>query len=82
MSDRFLFLPPASTRTAEWAERIRVALPEIDVVVSASREEALDALPQARGAFGTLDPELLAAAAQLRPYRAGAKFGTADSACT
>jgi len=65
MSRRFLFLPPSSPRTSEWADSVRAAVPDLDVVVCNSRDEALSALPAAHGAFGTMDPELLAAAGQL-----------------
>ena len=62
MSARFVFLPPGSQ---EMADRIRQEVPELEVVTCASRAEALAALPTAKGAFGTMDPELLAAAPQL-----------------
>ena len=65
MSRRFVFLPPSSARTSDWADSIRAAVPDLDVVVCSSRDVALSALRDAHGAFGTMDPELLAAAGKL-----------------
>jgi phosphoglycerate dehydrogenase-like enzyme len=65
MSFKFVFLPPAGDRVREWAAKIRQAVPGLQVTVCASREEALSALSGARGAFGTMDPELLKAAPDL-----------------
>ncbi len=62
MKARFVFLPPPSQ---DLATSVRQAVPEIEVVTYATRAEALEALPTARGAFGTMDPELLTAASQL-----------------
>lgn len=62
---KFAMLPPADELIISWAARIRQAVPGIEVVVCNSRQEALGALPGARGAFGTMDPELLRAAPQL-----------------
>ena len=60
-----IMLPPAGDRQEKWATRIRAAVPEAEVVVCSERAEALEALPRARAAFGTLDPELLKAAPRL-----------------
>ena len=65
MSTTFVFLPPGGEQQQNWAERIGAAVPDIDLVVCTSRQEALAALPTARGAFGFIDAELLAAATQL-----------------
>ena len=62
---KFVFLPPTRPQAAAWADAIRAAVSEVDVVVCDSREEALAALPGARAAYGTLDPELLARAPEL-----------------
>ncbi|MBI92550.1 MAG: hydroxyacid dehydrogenase [Gemmatimonadaceae bacterium] len=66
MSYKFVFLPPASDRHRQWAEAIRAALPDLDVSVCPDRAVALGELAEARGAFGTLDAELLAAASELQ----------------
>lgn len=65
MSYKFVFLPPAGERQRLWAEALRVALPELDVIVSEDRQAAMTDLANARGAFGTLDPQLLTAAPML-----------------
>ncbi len=65
MSTAFVFLPPGGEQLQNWAERIAAAVPEIDLTVCSTREEALAVLPGARGAFGFMDAELLAAATQL-----------------
>ena len=62
MNRRFLFLPPITGGVERYAESVRRALPDLDVVLCHSREHALEALPSAHGAYGTLDAELLAAA--------------------
>ncbi|MDP7364509.1 MAG: D-2-hydroxyacid dehydrogenase [Candidatus Latescibacteria bacterium] len=66
MSYKFVFLPPASDRHRQWAEAIRAALPDLDVSVCPDWAAALGELAEARGAFGTLDAELLAAASELQ----------------
>ena len=66
MPYKFLFLPPADDRQRVWAEAIQAALPDITVTVCDDREMARVELADARGAFGTLDAELLAAAPQLK----------------
>ena len=62
MSFKFVFLSPASDLAAAMSE----AVPTMEIVHCASRAEALAALPTAQACFGTLDPELLAAAVQLK----------------
>ena len=62
MSFKFVFLSPAGELAAAMSE----AVPTMEIVQCESRAEALAALPTAQACFGTLDPELLAAAAQLK----------------
>lgn len=62
----FVLLPPQRDTTRAWAERIAVEVPSAAVHVAETREEALALLPDADAAFGTLDPELLAVAPNLR----------------
>ena len=66
MSFRFVFLPPTSERTRALSAHVAAAVPGLTIIDCESREQALAALPSARACFGTLDPELLAAAAQLK----------------
>ncbi len=65
MAFRFVMLAENSENMQRWVSCIVAAVPEIDVVLCPNREAALAALPTARGAFGVLDPELLAAATEL-----------------
>lgn len=66
MTCSLVVLPPREPLTDEWARAVAKAAPELTVKVAATRAEALAALPEAEAAFGTLDPELLAAAPRLR----------------
>ncbi|MGW3623624.1 D-2-hydroxyacid dehydrogenase [Streptomyces sp. NPDC000880] len=62
---RLVMLPPQDDVTRSWAEAVS-AVDELKVRIAETREEALELLPGAEAAFGTLDPDLLAAAPQLR----------------
>lgn len=63
---KMVFLPPISNMTQSWVSRLREALPDANLVTPASSEEALSELADADAAFGTLTPELLAAAPGLK----------------
>ena len=65
MSYRFMFLPPVDDRRRRWADALGEQVPEIEILLPGSREEALARIGEVRGAFGALDPELLSAARQL-----------------
>ena len=65
MSDKFVFLPPVFETISEWKSALEEAVNGIDVTVCDSRGAALAALPQARAAYGTLDPDLLRCAPNL-----------------
>ena len=66
MPATLLMLPPQIPATRDWAGRLRAALPELNVVVAETDEEALAAVGTADAAVGTLTPALLAAAPRLR----------------
>lgn len=66
MSYKFVFLPPETDRAVTFGDAMRAAAPEIEIVTCHTRGDALNALPGAAGCFGTLDPELLAAATELK----------------
>ena len=66
MSYKFVFLTPAGDQAAIFGNAMDNALPDIDIIYCDTREDALKALPEAAGCFGTLDPELLAAAKGLK----------------
>jgi phosphoglycerate dehydrogenase-like enzyme len=66
MSATLLMLPPQTPTTRQWAKRLATALPDLSVVVAEDADEAARAVGQAEAAFGTMPPQLLAAAARLR----------------
>ncbi len=66
MSFRFLFLPPQTDITREWAERLAAEQSGIDVVVAEDEAQASTAIVDADAAFGRLHPQLLARARKLR----------------
>src|SRR5262249_12692467 len=55
----FVFLPPQTDTTRQWAELLARDVPELDVVVAESTADAARELARADAAFGTLSPELL-----------------------
>ena len=63
---RFVFLPPATGRERIWSAAISEAVSELEIKVCETRQEALDALPTATGAFGVMDTELLESAGRLK----------------
>jgi phosphoglycerate dehydrogenase-like enzyme len=72
MPHRLLFLPPATPTIRQWAAHVAAAVPALQVVVADSVEEARRELPGADAAFGTLPPDLLPYAGQLRWLQAPA----------
>ena len=66
MAFKFVMLPPQTETTREWGRRLAASLPEVDVVLAETREDAERAITDAEAAFGTLPPDLLARATRLR----------------
>lgn len=66
MRELLVMLPPVEDTTEAWAAAVTQAAPQLRVQVARDRREALQLLPQSAAAYGTLDPELLAAAPGLR----------------
>lgn len=64
--NQLVMLPPGDELTQAWAAAVERAAPGLEVVVAQDRAAAMRCLPQAVAAYGTLDPELLACAPQLR----------------
>ncbi len=62
----FVMLPPQTQVTRGWAERLRAEIPEMALVLAEDEAAASAAIAQADGAFGRLDPQLLARATRLR----------------
>jgi phosphoglycerate dehydrogenase-like enzyme len=65
MSIELVVLPPQDEVTRSWAASV-AGVDGLTVRVAESHSEALELLPDADAAFGTLDRELLAAAGKLR----------------
>jgi phosphoglycerate dehydrogenase-like enzyme len=66
MANTFLFLPPQTTVTRHWANQLRLALPELTVLVADDLPAAERAIGTADAVFGFLPPNLLAKAKRLR----------------
>jgi phosphoglycerate dehydrogenase-like enzyme len=66
MPTRFLMLPPQTLRTREWGARLGAELPELEIVIADDRPAAERAIATAAAAFGTIPPDLLRQARQLR----------------
>ena len=77
MRYKFVFLPPQGGRTRELAAGVADEAPDAQVVVPETEEDALRELADARAAYGTMTPELLAAAERLEWLQAPAAAPTA-----
>src|ERR1700722_12225050 len=64
MSFKILLLAPDADPS--WPEKIRRAVPGVVVNAYSDPQDALDAIPDAAAAYGTVPPELLACAKKLR----------------
>ena len=69
---KFVFLPPVKDTQRHWAEQLARDVPDADVVVAETRDDAKREIADAGGVFGTLDPELLGLAQQLKWLQAPA----------
>ena len=69
---KFVFLPPQSDPVPEWLPRLRTEVPGVAFVTPETDADALRELADADAAFGTMTPELVAAAARLRWLQAPA----------
>ena len=66
MSFRFVFLPPQTSITRDWAQRLQAAQPDLDIVVAEDEAQASAAIVDAEAAYGRLHPQLLARARKIR----------------
>src|SRR5262245_53855103 len=66
MPTTLLMLPPQTATTRAWASRLKTALPEMQIVVAESADEAARAVGEADAAFGTMPEKLLREARKLR----------------
>ena len=69
---KFVFLPPHFDPIPEWLPRLRTEVPEVAFVAPETDADALRELADADAAFGTMTPELVAAAGRLRWLQAPA----------
>lgn len=63
---KFVFMPPQSERIWQWAERLEAALPEYQVAVPETEEDARRELVDADAVYGPVPPHLLPVAQRLR----------------
>jgi phosphoglycerate dehydrogenase-like enzyme len=66
MPTTLLMLAPQTATTRAWASRLKTALPEMQIVVAESDDEAARAVGEADAAFGTMPEKLLREARKLR----------------
>ena len=62
----FVFVPPQNDSTRAWANQLAASVPEASIILPERMEEAAREIVDADAAFGTLPPELLAKATNLR----------------
>lgn len=74
---KLVFLPPQSNRTRQMAAAVADEAPDAHVVVPETEEDARRELADAPAAYGTLTPELLREAKQLKWLQAPAAAPTA-----
>jgi phosphoglycerate dehydrogenase-like enzyme len=72
MTFKFVFLPPQHATTRAWAMRLADLVPEAQVVVAETSEQAQQEIVDAEAAFGTIPSELLQRAQRLRWLQAPA----------
>ena len=67
-----VFLPPVQAGTQELIARLNDSVPEADIYIANLEEDAVRLLQDADAAFGTMNPEFVAAAPKLRWLQAPA----------
>ena len=72
MINKFVFLPPQSDLFAEWIPRLLDSAPGWDIAAPETDAEAKLELENADAAFGTMTPDLIACAPNLRWLQAPA----------
>jgi phosphoglycerate dehydrogenase-like enzyme len=63
---KLIMMPPQSQQTRQWAERLRDALPQYQIIAPESEADARREISDADGAYGWVPPELLPLATKLR----------------
>jgi phosphoglycerate dehydrogenase-like enzyme len=66
LSFKFVMLPPQTDQFHRWGSSIKQALPDAEIVVAESEQEAAAAIVDADAAFGEIPPAILSKAKQLR----------------
>ncbi|MBO05014.1 MAG: hydroxyacid dehydrogenase [Chloroflexi bacterium] len=72
MANKFVFLPPQTDLFQEWIPRLLDSQPGWEITTPSTEQEAIKELADADAAFGTMTPELVAAAPNLRWLQAPA----------
>ena len=72
MTVKMVFLPPQRDETREWARAVAENVPEIEVAVAETPDDAQREIVGADAAFGTVPREMLQRAARLRWLQAPA----------
>ncbi|MDA1280222.1 MAG: D-2-hydroxyacid dehydrogenase [Chloroflexi bacterium] len=72
MAHKFVFLPPQSSLVSQWIPRLLDSAPGWNIVTPQTDEDARRELADADAAFGTMTPDLVAAAPKLRWLQAPA----------
>ena len=69
MTLKMVFVPPQSDAVKSWLPRLLDSVPDVSFVAPESMDEARREIADADAAFGTIPPDVLAAAGKLRGYR-------------
>ena len=72
MANKFVFLPPQSSLVPRWIPRLLDSAPGWTIATPESTDDTKRELADADAAFGTMNPELIAAAPKLRWLQAPA----------
>ena len=72
MPIKFVFVPPQNEITRDWVTRLSEATPEVTFIAPETVDEAKREIVDAEAAFGTLRPDVLSAASNLRWLQAPA----------
>ena len=72
MPAKFVFLPPQHAASRTWSSALARDVPDLQVVVAESDDQARSEIASADAAFGTLTPDLVRAASRLKWLQAPA----------
>ena len=63
---KLVSMPPQDNRSRDFAERLRTAIPQIEIVIAETEDEARRELPDADATYGWIPPDLLPLAHNVR----------------